>query len=443
MVFSLPFSATAVANIGSAGAASGVQATIVFGSLWMLREGPKSLKKSGLWNSEHMRTSIRQLRFFMFVVVLSLLVPLWINGRFSVDCTEPSCSGSTPVTFSVRHITQTMYLAYGIILTIFIAFKNSDLRQFRESIRVFLISAIFVSFWGFLQWYCYRAGISYPAFVFNNSATESAMGYLEDLDDLGLTRISSVATEPSILAQYTLIALVFAIFAVFGQRVVISKFWDRMALTATVLVLVLTTSSTAYLGLAILLPVSLLALWYLGRLGARPFVIFGLALLGSYAFYARSQLIQEVADRMIFSKAEGFSGMERLNSVVLAVGYFRVYPILGIGWGSATSYDLIFKLLSNTGVLGLLAFALFVKNLFLRLWRAMVRQNAQKKISERTYWACCLLVASFILVVTNELTGFSFVYGHLWFVFGMAIAVPIFRDPSLETHSRELQTVSP
>jgi hypothetical protein len=36
-----------------------------------------------------------------------------------------------------------------------------------------------------------------------------------------------------------------------------------------------------------------------------------------------------------------------------------------------------------------------------------------------------------MLIVTNELTGFAFVYGHLWFIFGMALAVPLFRDSDL------------
>jgi hypothetical protein len=373
------------------------------------------------------------------MVVLSLLMPLWINGRFSVDCTDLSCTDSTPVKFGLRHITQTIYLAYGVIITICVAIRNSDLGQFRKSIRVFLGSAIFVSFWGFFQWYCYRAGMSYPAFVFNTSATESARGYTQEINDLGLTRISSVATEPSMLAQFTLIALVFAIFAVLGRRVVISKFWDRIAVVAIVLVLLLSTSSTAYVGLAILIPVSVVGLWYLGRLGLGPLAALGLTLIGLYVVYAHSQWSQDILDTMIFSKGESYSGFGRLNSILVAFTYFRKYPLLGIGWGSATCFDLIVKLLSNTGILGLLAFALFLKNVFSRLLGSISPRAPQNGISERTYWACCLLVATFILIITNELTGFAFTYGHLWFVLGMALAVPIVRDLARESQFPLLQ----
>jgi O-Antigen ligase len=443
MVFSLPFSATAVVNYGFTGSSTGLQATTFFGALWMVREGFKAIRKSRPWRSQRMQISMRRLRFFMFAVVVSLVMPIWIHGRLTVDCPDLGCTDSGPLTFTLRHITQTMYLAYGVLLTIFIAVKNSDLRQFRKSIQIFLASAIFASCWGFLQWYCYRVGLPYPAFVFNNNASQSAMGYLQDIQELGLTRISSVATEPSILAQYTLIALVFAIFALVGKYPVISRFWDRTALVVTALLLLMTTSTTAYAGLAILLPVSLFGLWYLGRLGIIPVVLVAFSVLALYVAYTSSDIIQALAEKMIFSKSEDYSGIGRINSLILSFTYFRMYPILGIGWGSSTSADVILKLLSNTGILGLLAFGWFLRNLFSQLWQSMLRPTPRSGFSERTYWACALLVASFILVATSELSGFAFVYGHTWFVFGMALAVPLLHEAGLKRHAHgELRTAT-
>jgi hypothetical protein len=89
MVFSLPFVATAVVNIGSKGSASGLQAAILFGTLWLVRSGPKTLGTPGLWESQHIRTSIRHLRFFMLVVAASLVMPIWIHGGLTVDCADP------------------------------------------------------------------------------------------------------------------------------------------------------------------------------------------------------------------------------------------------------------------------------------------------------------------------------------------------------------------
>ena len=212
-----------------------------------------------------MQTSVRRLRFFMLVVWLSLLMPIWINGGLTVEPYEPGTLEAGPLRFTSRNITQTMYLAFGVLLTLFIAAKNSNLGQLKKTIRIFLISSFFVSCWGMLQWFCYRAGFNYPAFMFNTSLVESATGYTQAIEDLGITRVSSVATEPSMFAQFSLIALVFAIFAVASGRVVISKFWDRAVLFVIVLVLLMTTSTTAYVGLAMVVPVSLIGLWYLRR----------------------------------------------------------------------------------------------------------------------------------------------------------------------------------
>lgn len=441
-IFFLPFSATAVVNFNLTHGATGLQATMFFGALWILREGITAPWKSQPWHSRQMQTSVRRLRFFMFAVVLSLVMPMYIHGRLTVDCPDIGCTDSGPLTFTMRHITQVMYVAYGAILSLFIAVKNSDVQQFRKTVRIFLASAIFVSFWGLLQWYCYRAGISYPAFLFNNNTSISAQGYLEDLPELGLTRISSVATEPSILAQFMLIALVFAIFAAAGQRAVISKFWDRVALIVTVLLLILSTSTTAYVGLAILFLVCLLGLSYLGRLGIFTVAVAGALVLTLYFAITRFDVMQVIVDRMIFSKAEDYSGIGRINSIVLAFTYFRKYPILGIGWGSATSLDLILKLLSNTGVVGLFAFGWFLKNLFSQLWVSMSRVS-RPQISEQTFWARCLLVAMFMLIIISELSGFAFVYGHFWFVLGMALAVPLFRDSALESRVRPQPNMPP
>jgi hypothetical protein len=430
-IFFIPFSATAVVNFNRVGGATGLQATMFFGALWMLREGTGAIRKPGLWRSEQMQTSVRRLRFFMFAVVLSLIMPIYIHGRLVVDCPDIACTDSGPLTFTFSHITQVMYLGYGVLLTVFIAVKNSDIRQFRQSVGIFLSSAVFVCIWGFMQWYCYRAGFSYPAFIFNNNTSISAQGYMEDMRDLGLTRISSVATEPSILAHYTIIALVFAIFAIVGERAVISKVWDRVALAATALLLLMSSSTTAYAGLAMLLPLSLFGLWYLGRLGVLPLALVASVVLAIYIAYTRSDLIQAVADKMIFSKSEDYSGIGRINSLFLGYTYFRMYPILGIGWGSSTSADIILKLLSNTGILGLFAFGWFLKSLFSQLWRSMVRPTARGIVSERTYWACCLFVATIMLIATSELSGFAFVYGHTWFVFGMALAIPVFSEVKL------------
>ena len=422
MVFFLPFSATAIVNIGSPDSASGVQASMLFGSLWMLKELP-ALGRTSLrpyWQRLH--TPVRQLNLFTLVVIMSLFMPLWINGHVVIESADLGDSGSAPLQFAGTHITQTILSDLWCPTCNSGALKNSELPQLIRSIRIFLISAIFVSIWGGVQLLCWSFNIDYPAYLFNTSSTESAQGYTQIIQEAGLKRISSVATEPSMFAQSMLIAAVIALFALLSPRPVISKTWDRLAVIIIIGGLLISTSTTAYIGLVGVLALYGLGLIYL-RIRRGQYLLFLLLFVG-LLFYAYSGFTpaQDLFESMIIGKGESYSALARLNSILLARDYFLQYPILGLGWGSVTSSDLVFKLLSNTGLAGLLFFSLFVATASARLWRAS--RAAQSVPADKKLWPVCLLAALVMLIFTNVAGGFAFTYGHLWFVFGLAMCVP-------------------
>jgi O-antigen ligase len=442
-VFFLPFSATAVLNVGSTDAASGVQATIFFGTLWMARELPRMYRASDSSFKENLRAPGYQLGIFVIIVLLSLTMPLWSNGRIYIEDPDMFDPNPGPLQFTFRHITQTLYLVYGVSLSILVAYRNSELGEFIRSVRTFLISAIFVSIWGFFQLFCYFINIPYPSYIFNTGTAGSALGYLQELEDIGMKRISSVATEPSLFASCMLVALGFALFAVISKQPLISKMWDQFAVGIILGGLLFSTSSTAYVGLVVIFVLYLFALLYLRILTTRHivFVLIFAILLGLVGAF--SSTAQDLVASMVVGKSGTTSGIGRLYSVVLAAQYFIQYPVLGLGWGSVTSNDLIFKLLSNTGVLGFSAFSFFIISLVRRLWRE--RNAVEVGSPERSWWSACLLTAVLILIFTNLTTGFEFVYEHLWFVFGLAMAVPMlgsvvsFPQPSPDLGGRDLR----
>jgi len=112
-IFLLPFSATAILNFGFMDATTGIQAMVYFGMLWMLSVGPDTLRRCRVWRSRQMQTSVRRLRFFMLVVGLSLLMPIWINGGLVIEPYEPGSLESVPLTFTLGGApgTQTLYIA--------------------------------------------------------------------------------------------------------------------------------------------------------------------------------------------------------------------------------------------------------------------------------------------------------------------------------------------
>jgi hypothetical protein len=165
-----------------------------------------------------------------------------------------------------------------------------------------------------------------------------------------------------------------------------------------------------------------LALVYL-RIRRGHYVIFILLFVGLLSFaYSGFSPVQDLFESMIIGKGESYSALARLNSILLARDYFFQYPILGLGWGSVTSSDLVFKLLSNTGLAGLFVFSLFLVTALSRLWKASRR--GEDGLSERKLWPVCLLATLLILIFTNIAGGFAFTFGHVWFVFGLAICVP-------------------
>ncbi len=421
-VFFLPFSATAIINVESSGSFSGVQATMFFGALWMARGLPSLWRFPKSSWKQKLRVPNVQLGFFVLIVLGSLIMPVWINGSVSIESPLLTDPGSTPLHLAFRHFTQTVYLLYGVLLTILIGFRNCDIRECVRSVRIFLISAIFVSCWGLFQLSCSWLGIDYPAYIFNTNKSDYAMGYLQELRDIGWKRISSVATEPSIFAACMLIALVFGLFAVTSKHPLISRTWDRLAVCIITLALLLSTSTTAYLGVIMVFLTYVLSLTYFRIFGHKQVVAFSLLIGALGASYVLSMSAQDMFTSIIFEKAGTISGIEAMNGYRLAFQYFLQFPVLGVGWGTVTSRDLVLKLLANTGIVGLLAFSLFLRTTIIRLLR-IVRADNRRNPSLR-WCSVSLLAASLVLLFVMTTSGFEYVYSQIWFVFGLAIAVP-------------------
>ncbi len=134
--------------------------------------------------------------------------------------------------------------------------------------------------------------------------------------------------------------------------------------------------------------------------------------------------VQDLVASMLIGKGESYSALARFLSILMARDYFLQYPILGLGWGSVTSDDLVFKLLSNTGILGFLSFCIFVITVFAYLWRSA--RAMRPKGLELSLAPVSMLVAFVLLLFMNATSGFVYAYSHVWFLFGLAMAVPAF-----------------
>jgi hypothetical protein len=419
MIISIPFSATAVANVGSGDGEKGVAAWLFLGALWVFREtissGLSPWKTPGWVSTRRARYGLLA---FLGAVVASLSVPLFLNGTVWVPESFLLSNETIPVRFGMYNVTQTAYLAFGVLLAIFAAAENCQSSRLVYTLRLYVGSCAFAAAWGLFELWCDVSGHPYPAYIFNTNAGESALGYMEVLNLAAgtLARISSVALEPSVLAQELLLAFVVLLVCLGLRRPLLGKKWDYAVLALIVTTLLASTSSTAYSGILAAMVVAAVALSRAGR-PWKPYVLLAGIAVGAGALVTVTvPLAGQIIDMMILNKFETGSGMERLYSNQLAAQDFMRYPLLGVGWHNVNCTDLVFLILANTGLVGLAAFGSFLLPVLRGLW-VSAREGKLAGV--------VLLSAVVLMVLLAEAAGLTYAAGYVWLVFGLGAGAVI------------------
>jgi hypothetical protein len=421
LVFWTLFSATSVLNVGGGNSASGLQVWMFFGALWLLRLGLERISLLSFSIDDGLERTSFWLIGFMAVATVSLVMPVFINGSLQIASPILGDNEQTPLFLSGHNVTQLLYLIFGGMIAICVAHANLDAESREETERIILYSGIFIACWGIFQFFCNVTGFPYPDFLLNNSASGAAKGFKQVLDS-GTGRISSAAVEPSVLAQGLLTLLPLTLPAWRRRGFVFSRLRDRLVAVLFILVLVLSTSSTAYIGFLVL---ALTFVAYSVRTGGfsktKAILVFGLVGMLASAVVAVAfmsiPVVSQLVNALLLSKASSGSGIERAMTITYAFGYFQKYPILGIGWGSATSHDVIVFLLSNVGIAGTVVFFCMTFSVVRSNWRKISSRNSPLELS-REVWLMSLV--SFVL--TSLFIGFAMVFGNFWLVLGMSMA---------------------
>jgi hypothetical protein len=282
---------------------------------------------------------------------------------------------------------------------------------------------VFTAAWGLLEYLAFKLDLSFPYQLFNNNPTENPeqRGRVLYLGIQPITRITSVAVEPSMFAQSMLPILPIVAFAFWSGRPLLSAFMDRIALTLMLIALLLSTSTSAYAGLLLLVTATLGGLALLGRLTLRPVVSIGMVIATLVVVYATSPAVRDFVFQFIISKPGSDSGLERLATTLNAWGYFRQYPVLGLGWGSVPSGDLVVYLLANAGVIGLASFVLFAGALLQRLGAALRAARGRQGTAPLAYRVAGVGVGLVTLLGVGATARFTWEYGHVWVVLGLSL----------------------
>jgi hypothetical protein len=440
-VFWSLFSASSVLNVGEGENASAIQVWMLLGFLWLCRLLMEKASNFSFSIDRRVFPQCAWLLAFLAVASLSLVMPIYIDGRLAIAAPTLFGTGESPLFFSAHNLTQLLYLILGCAIAIAVAHFNLRDEARLETERTILLSALVVAAWGLFQFWCNVRGVPYPYQIFNNSASVSGHGFLERI--YGYPRISSVATEPSTFAQSLITLLPMTIPAWLKRGAVFSVNWDRFCSIVLLVALLLSTSSVAYFGivaLPVLAMIVLIRAKAIRRAKAWMLIAAGVVLTTAAIamVMATVPVVRDVIDLAIFFKANSGSGLERAMTIRDAWSYFREYPLLGIGWGSATSQDLIVKLLSNIGVIGTLAFLAAMYNVLQRSWRSLILFPLPAGLS-RAVW----LLGFSLFLATSVISAFPLAFGNFWLVIGMTISTGCESESAATAVSSALESSVP
>lgn len=430
LIISIPFSATAVVNFGWGGSEFGgadksLMAWQLLAALWVAREafsGVPQWHRKGWFLTRRSRLA---LFFFVAALIASWSVPLLLNGTSWLPYWKTAALGgasgieTVALRFSSYNLTQSAYLALGVLVIVFIAAENCQPAKLLRTLSLYLKSCTFVAAWGLIQLWCIITGTAYPWQVFNTSRSLTAvLGHKQHLlaGSFDLGRVSSVALEPSMFAEELLFAFAILVMCLGTRDSILPSLWNRLALLLVSAALLASTSTTAYTGMLVAL---ILASVTLARSGSRQWrrypAIAGLCVAAIVALSTCVPLIHDTVKAAFVTKFEngrGGTGNERLSADILAAKIFLQHPILGAGWHEVDCYDIFLLLLGNVGMVGFVAFASFLLPVMRRLWRLTKLQY---------FPAMLLLPAVGLSLFLAEGAGFSLIPVN-WLALGLAAA---------------------
>lgn len=424
-LFFAPFSATAVLNLGSGESASGLQVYVLFSFLLIARQCFDAVVDAGIRISQTIRRPLLLMFGFITICAISIVMPLWIDGRLQIMSPVLLYMTTTPLRFTSANITGVIYLLLGAGSTMIIARRTIAPQEFRLALKCYGLSGAFVACWGIFQAACHVVRIPYPAFIFNTSATPSAQGFSSVLENSGLQRVSSVAVEPSLFAASLLTIFPLSLVVFIGGGTIVSRRLDKVIFVAMAIALLLSTSSTAFIGLATLAMLCIRYLFRFRSIRVKYLMVTLVAVVIALVGYVALSPIQTLIQSALLSKSEGYSALERTKTVVYAFQYFLDYPWLGVGWASVTSHDTIVKLLSNCGVIGLAAFVWFIWSIVQPLRKRISELDVLSRARAFSSPALIILIILIIMLVVAVIDGFPYVFGHFWVVLGLGISAGV------------------
>jgi hypothetical protein len=288
--------------------------------------------------------------FTIIAIAGAIILPRIFAG--DVDILDPKKgldSGFTePLSPKGTNYTQAFYLVCIFLLFSSLRYLLSEGLMKRDAIFQGILFGGGVSLClGFYQIIAYQFNLPWPNNVINSNLGLPQSTVEQTL--FGIKRVSSTFSEPSIMAVH--FVSIFGFFAL-GLK-------NYLAAGLFLIIIILTTSSTAYFGIIILF-----ALWALLdiRRNIKTVMLLSFLLFSCvvFAIILDNEITNgQILRTMLLEKAEGQSAKVRMYADTLALGAFLDSWGLGVGAGSMRSSSFFTTALATYGLVGTLALAIF------------------------------------------------------------------------------------
>lgn len=293
--------------------------------------------------------------YFLVLCIISLLSPFYISSELFIWKQKGGFSQYNIIKNELLkdNCYQILYLNFSIIIYIlsqnfFLKELNGNLKKIMKIIEYSFYSIVFTVIIEVVCKQVNKVEIFNNIFRMNDSTLNQGL------------RVSGPNLEPSMFAIY----LIFMLGIFFYNK-------QFKQLLLVIVLGVMTTSSSFILGFIFFLCSAFRQITYREKRKIFLLLVFMIIFL---FFYMSLDPVVEAQIKLIISKLQGkgTSGSERSLLMKTHLRIFLEAPILGIGYGSARSTDLLTTWLANIGSLGIVVFlgALF-KNFKLK-WKKIL-----------------------------------------------------------------------
>ena len=384
------------------------------------------------------KTFIFLICVFWMIALISLLFPIILYCfNVSYQLFNPAFPDKDlQLPFLNYTITQFVYFTFFNLIAFAIMIEVDTIDKVCKCIKIFLYCSLFTVLWGVIvQYSSFYMKYDYPDWLFNNHPGY-AQGFSQHI--FIIPRICSVAQEPSVYGYYLTSVISITVILWLNKLYIINKTMLTAILLSLVLTTILTTSSTAYIGLAVIICMALMHYLHLDKilrfriigpqLRLVKFLLLGLSLLiivfllGIRILQFDTEYMFSIIQNITTQKASSYSGEERLETFKLGIKTLCDSYFIGTGWGSNRTFELGSTLLANVGLAGFISFIAIV--VYLNYYLVTYRKKCSQLNNGLSTVILSLQISFMSMLVLMFVSIPDFVNCYYLLILGLILSLP-------------------